>query len=226
MTSVVVLSKKFAIFALDMIHIETHPANSPLTGQSKWWGEPDMPKDLYYPEVTVTEDGDTWNEPLTFVCQIRCEDVAALDPEGLLPHEGMLYFFAALDYFLGDIDTPVYPGMGEWQQEHFRVLYTPSCNDLHTHHVVNADGSPANLPAEALTFASCEEAGDGLRLLGAPYIEEVRESMPGYLSLLQIDESDRWDLVFHDCGTLNFLIRPDDLRQRRWDQTQCYLFSF
>jgi len=50
--------------------------------------------------------------------------------------------------------------------------------------------------------------------------------MPGYLSLLQIDESDRWDLVFHDCGTLNFLIRPDDLLKRRWDQTQCYLFSF
>jgi hypothetical protein len=25
-----------------MIRIETHPTDSPLTGQSKWWGEPDM----------------------------------------------------------------------------------------------------------------------------------------------------------------------------------------
>ena len=220
-----VFSKIFAIFAFDMIQIETYPTDSPLTGQSKWWGEPDMPEDLDYPEVTVTEDGDTWDEPLTFVCQIRCEEIVALDPKGLLPHEGMLYFFAALDYFLGDIDTPVYPGMGQWQQEYFRVLYSPTCDNLHTHQIVNEDGSPATLPAEALTFTAVD-ADDGLRLLGMPYIEEVREAMPGRLSLLQVDECDRWNLVFHDSGTLNFLIRPDDLLKRRWDQTECYLFSF
>ena len=225
MADLIVFSKIFAIFAFDMIQIETYPTDSPLTGQSKWWGEPDMPEDLDYPEVTVTEDGDTWDEPLTFVCQIRCEEMAALDAEGLLPHEGMLYFFAALDYFLGDIDTPLYPGMGQWQQEYFRVLYSPTCDNLRTHQIVNEDGSPATLPAEALTFTAVD-ADDGLRLLGMPYIEEVREAMPGRLSLLQVDECDRWNLTFHDCGTLNFLIRPDDLLKRRWDQTECYLFSF
>lgn len=185
-----------------------------------------MPDDLDYPEVTITEDGDTWDEPLTFVCQIRCEDIADLDAEGLLPHEGMLYFFAALDYFLGDIDTPAYPGMGLWPKKYFRVLYSPTCDELHTHRIVNEDGSPAHLPAEALTFTACEEACDGLRLLGRPYIEDVCEQVPGLLSLLQIDECDRWGLTFHDCGTLNFLIRPDDLLSRRWDKTKCYLFSF
>jgi uncharacterized protein YwqG len=50
--------------------------------------------------------------------------------------------------------------------------------------------------------------------------------MPGRLSLLQVDENDRWGLTFHDCGMLNFLLRPDDLRERRWDKTECYLFSF
>ena len=209
-----------------MISIVTHPTDSQLFAQSKWWGEPDMPENLDYPEVVVSDGGDTWNEPLTFVCQIRCEEISALDAEGLLPHEGMLYFFAAIDYFLGDIDTPAYPGMGQWQKDFFCVLYSPSCNDLHTHQVVNEDGSPATLPAEALTFSACEEAGDGLRLLGMPYIEEVREAMPGYLSLLQIDENDRWNLTFHDCGTLNFLIRPADLRKCRWDKAECYLFSF
>ena len=44
--------------------------------------------------------------------------------------------------------------------------------------------------------------------------------------MLQIDEDDRWNLVFHDCGTLNYLIAPDDLRNRRWDKVDCYLFSF
>lgn len=209
-----------------MIKITTSPTEDPLFGQSKWWGEPDMPETLAYPEALVTEDGDSWQDPLTFVCQIRLEDIAALDPEGLLPHEGMLYFFAALDYFLGDIEAPSYPGMGQWQPQHFRVLYAPSCEALHTHHVFAADGTPANLPAEAITFAASDADDDGQRLLGLPYIEDVREAMPGMLSLLQVDEDDRWGLTFHDCGTLNFLIRPDDLKKRQWDKVACYLFSF
>ncbi len=210
-----------------MIKIETQPADSPLTGQSKWWGEPDMPDDLDYPEVLVTaDDGDNWQDPLTFVCQIRCEDIAALDPEGVLPHEGMLYFFAALDYFLGDIGALSYPGMGQWQQQYFRVLYAPSCDELHTHHIVNEDGTPATLPAEAITFTACDEHTDGIRMLGYPYIEEVREAMPAMLSLLQVDEDDRWNLTFHDCGTLNFMIHPRHLKERRWEKTACYLYSF
>ncbi len=209
-----------------MIKITTSPTEDPLFGQSKWWGEPDMPETMAYPEALVTEDGDSWQDPLTFVCQIRLEDIAALDPEGLLPHEGMLYFFAALDYFLGDIEAPSYPGMGPWQPQHFRVLYAPNCEALHTHHVFAADGTPANQPAEAITFTASDANDDGQRLLGLPYIEDVREAMPGMLSLLQVDEDDRWGLTFHDCGTLNFLIRPDDLKKRQWDKVACYLFSF
>jgi len=210
-----------------MIKITTQPADNPLFGQSKWWGQPDMPESLDYPEITlVDDDGEEYQDPLTFVCQLRCEELAALDPEGLLPHEGMLWFFAALDYFLGDMDSPAYPGMGPWQQKYFRVLYSPKCDDLHTHSIVYDDGTPVGLPAEAITFSSCDESGDGIRLLGDPYIEEVREEMPGRVSLLQVDEDERWNLVFHDCGTLNFLITPDDLRHRRWEKVDCYLFSF
>ena len=210
-----------------MIKITTHPVDGPLFGQSKWWGQPDMPESLEYPEITlVDDDGEEYQDPLTFVCQLRCEELAPLDPEGLLPHEGMLWFFAALDYFLGDMDSPAYPGMGPWQQKYFRVLYSPKCDDLHTHSIVYDDGTPVGLPAEAITFSPCESSGDGIRLLGDPYIEEVREEMPGRISLLQIDEDDRWNLVFHDCGTLNFLIAPDDLRHHRWEKVECYLFSF
>lgn len=210
-----------------MIKITTQPADNPLFGQSKWWGQPDMPEELEYPEITlVDDDGEEYQDPLTFVCQLRCEELTPLDPEGLLPHEGMLWFFAALDYFLGDMDSPAYPGMGPWQQKYFRVLYSPKCDDLHTHSIVYDDGTPVGLPAEAITFSLCDESGDGIRLLGEPYIEEVREEMPGRMSLLQIDEDDRWNLIFHDCGMLNFLITPDDLRNHRWDKVECYLFSF
>jgi uncharacterized protein YwqG len=210
-----------------MIKIATQATDSPLTSQSKWWGEPDMPSSLDWPEVTVIDDdGTEYGDPLTFICQIRCDELAPLDAEGLLPHEGMLYFFAALDYFLGDIDTPVYPGMGEWKECYFRVLYSPTCDELNTHHLNYPDGTPATMPAEKITFSHTTALDDGLRLLGRPYLDEVSEAMPNMLSLLQIDENDGWELVFHDCGMLNFLISPDDLAQRRWDKVRCYLHSF
>lgn len=210
-----------------MIKIETHPADNPLTGKSKWWGQPDMPENLDYPEVTIVDDdGETYEDPLTFVCQIRCADIAALDPEGLLPHRGMLYFFAALDYYLGDLDTPAYPGMGMWQPKYSKVLYSPSCNNLHTHSIVYEDGTPVGLPAEAITFSPCDKVEYGIRLLGRPYLDDVVEQAPGLDSLLEIDEEDRWHLTFHDCGMLNFLISQQHLRKRRWDKVQCHLFSF
>ena len=50
-----------------------------------------MPENMQYPTMEVTEDGETFDYPLTFVCQINCEDIAPFDKEGKLPHEGMLY---------------------------------------------------------------------------------------------------------------------------------------
>jgi len=165
-------------------------------------------------------------DPLTFLCQIRCDEIAPYDNENLLPHEGMLYFFAALDYFLGNLDAISSPGMGEWEAPYFKVLYAPDCKELHTHRIVCEDGSPFGLPAESIRFTYESELECSIRLLGEPYIEDVREAMPGMLSLLQIDESDDWNLRFYDCGMLNFLISRDDLLNRRWQYIKCYLFSF
>ena len=203
-------------------------------GKSKWWGFPDMPEDLEYPEVPVRdeyvdEDGkdavDEYDDPLTFICQIRCSDLAALDPKGLLPHEGMLYFFGSLDYFLGTLDAALSPGMGEWEAPFFKVLYSPTCDNLHTHSILYDDGSEACLPAVPLTFSAVGSMDDGFRLLGKPFYEEVQQDLPGMISLLQIDGNDDWDLRFFDCGMLNFLISPADLAARRWDCTRCYLHS-
>ena len=136
------------------IQIKFGSAGGSLFGQSKWWGFPDMPEDLEYPEVPVREeyvddDGhdavDEYYDPLTYICQIRCSDLAAVDPEGLLPHEGMLYFFAALDYFLGNLDAVVSPGLGEWEAPCFKVLWAPSCENLHTHSILYEDGTEACL---------------------------------------------------------------------------------
>ena len=208
-----------------MIGIATKPGAGELFGCSKWWGFPDMPEELDWPEVQVNLDGEVYGDPLTFVCQIRCADLAPFDAEGDLPHEGMLYFFAALDYFLGNYDADVAPGMGEWEPRYFRVLYAPGCPELHTHSVLYDDGTPACLPAEAMEFRLAEEE-PYTRLLGEPWLEEVREAMPGMVSLLQIDENDSWNLRFFDSGMLVFLISPRDLAARRFDLVRCYLHSF
>ena len=89
---------------------------------SKWWGDPDMPANMQYPTIEVTEDGETYDYPLTFVCQINCEDIAALDPENKFPHEGMLYFFAAIDKWIG-YDSQTLNDLGEWSKGHFVVKY-------------------------------------------------------------------------------------------------------
>ena len=68
--------------------------------------------------------------------------------------------------------------------------------------------------------------GDGHILLGEPYQDEIRQAHPGCLALLQIDEDDRWDLRFYDCGMYYFLIRPGDLRHRRWERAEGDLYFY
>lgn len=194
-----------------------------LSGQSKWWGFPDMPDCLDYPMIKVVEDGETYLDPLTFICQIRCSDVAPFDKEGLLPHEGMLYFFASLDYFLGNFDADC-PGSSEWGKECFKVIYTADCKELHHHRVLYDDGTEACLPPERIVFSEGNH-DDGFRLLGKPFYSEISDEYPDFISLLQVDEDDGWGLRFFDCGMLNFLIKRKDLQSLRFEKTVCIMCS-
>ncbi|MBR4595923.1 MAG: DUF1963 domain-containing protein, partial [Bacteroidales bacterium] len=94
---------------------------------SKWWGDPDLPADMEYPLAKAEEDGEEFDYPLTFVCQIDCADIAPFDPEGRLPHEGMFYIFAGLDEYLG-FDSPWHNGIGEWPRKQVVVKYTKAVN--------------------------------------------------------------------------------------------------
>ena len=208
-----------------MIAIKTQPAEGDLFGQSKWWGFPDLPEELDWPSVPVNDEGDVYDDTLTFICQIRCEELAPFDPEGLLPHTGMLWFFASLDYFLGNLDA-VCPGMGEWEYPYFRVFYSNDLDSLHEHTLLYDDGTPAVLPAEAIHFSRVARDEDSYtRLLGQPFYEEVSGELPGLISLLQLDEDDRWGLRFFDSGMLNFMISPEDLAARRFSAVRAWLHS-
>lgn len=213
------------------IKITTRQAEVSL-GQSHWWGCPDLPKDMVWPMRTITTY-DEKNRPveedeylLTFLCQIRLEDIAHLDTEGLLPHEGMLWFFADLDYFLGDLDAPC-EGMGPWPPDAFRVLYAKDLSDLHRHSYTWEDGTPATLPAQAILFSPAEAEEYGTKLLGKPAMTEGYEEDEWRedISLLQVDEDEDSQLRFFDCGMVNFMIAPKALQELHFDATTFELHS-
>lgn len=203
------------------IGLKFKPTTEELTAKSKWWGAPDLPADWEYP----CQDGN----PLTFVCQIRCEDLAAVDSEGMLPHSGMLYFFAAIGEYVNKLDIAEgeHNGLGEWGEDAYKVLYTPTCDDdLVTYKILYDDEEPAFLPAEEIIFERVDDNYDSFKLLGRPYYEEIAEQYPDHLSLLQIDESDEWGLMLYDCGMVVLLAKPEDIKAQRWDNVLCYFHSF
>lgn len=211
------------------ILLDPMPADKPLVGKSHWWGAPDLPDGVPYPYVMVHDyaAGDDYAEPLTFICQIRLDEVAPLDPDGLLPHKGMLYFFAAIDYFLGEdspLELPLHGAAGDM----VRVVYVEDVPDDLRPYVMCWEGTDESVfrPAEALRLSGGPLDADGLSMLSVPYHDEVADAWPGYVSLLQIEECDRWGLRFFDCGTLYLLIHPDDLRARRFDRIMCDVFTY
>lgn len=208
------------------ISLHFHKTEKDLFGRSKMWGSPDLPEGMDYPAVEDEEDGETYSDPLMFVCQIRLEDIAPFDGDGLLPHTGMLYFFAKIEYFFGDYKDYASPGMGQWAEGCSKVIYAPVADNLRTHSVVDENGAPFGLPAEALEFAACPNRQDGFKLLGKPYFEEVEEQYGDCRSLLQLDCDDDRNLQFYDCGMVNLLIGKDDLAHCRFDKAFGYLHSF
>ena len=184
------------------IKINIQPTAEDLAGKSHWWGFPDLPEAFEWP---CDEDGDL----LTFICQISLEDISELDSDKRLPHKGMIWFFADLDYFLGDLDAPC-GGTGEWESGTFKVIYSEDNSDLLTHEYYWEDGDSAVLPAEEMTFEAASETDFGFKLLGQPAMTEGYENEnEGLMSLLQMDEEERWGLRFFDCGTVNFMVPLD-----------------
>jgi len=207
------------------IKINFRPADGDeLKGQSKWWGSADLPENMDYPLIPY-DDGE--DDPMTFICQIRCADLAEADTENLLPHEGMLYFFADIDEFVHHMDEGCecgyYNGISEWDPELSRVIYSPTTENLQSHTIVDENNKPLGLPAQRITFEAIDNPYTyDFKLLGLPYFEEIRENYPDHINLLQLDENDDWGMLFYDCGMVNFVITPEDLKARRFNRVKFY----
>ena len=178
---------------------------------SKWWGDPDMPENMTYPVVEVTEGDETYDYPLTFICQINCEDIAPFDTEGKFPHEGMLYFFGAIDNYIG-YDSPVKNGPGEWPKGHIAVKYAKSINfeTFQTCMMTGEDGEQLTEPEMEMVFAACEDDAPGIKLGGVSSYMENSD----LVNLLQIDEA---------SSAINILMKESDLKFGNWKRSKGYL---
>lgn len=191
---------------------------------SKWWGDPDMPEGMTYPTVQVTEDGETYDYPLTFICQINCEDIAPLDKEGRLPKEGMLYFFAAIDKWIG-YDSPTANDRGEWAKGHVAVKYTKTINfeTFQSCMMVDDDGQSLTEPELTITFEECEDDAPGIKILGVPMSDEVKGKYEGYVNMLQIDNDEALAMDFGKDSALYVLMKESDLDFGNWKRGLAFL---
>ena len=188
---------------------------------SKWWGDPDMPENMQYPTVQVTEGGETYDYPLTFVCQINCEDIAGLDPENRLPHEGMLYFFAAIDECLG-YETPYRTIIGEWPKGYAVVKYAKSINfeTFQSCQLVGDENESLTEPELEMVFEECDDQADGIKLLGLPHGWDVSAVYPEHRNLLQISGCQEAGLNFGSGLSLNILMKDSDLKFGNWKRSK------
>lgn len=191
---------------------------------SKWWGDPDMPQEMQYPTIRIADEGETMDYPLTFICQINCEDIAAFDPEGKLPHEGMLYFFAAIDEWLG-YGSVTGTGAGEWPKGEFVVKYAKTINfeTFQSQILVDDEDQPLTDHELEMVFSPCDDEEKGLKLLGRPCGAGVHEACPDMINFLQLCSDEVSGLDFGNGGTLNLLISEKDLGFGNWKKTRAVL---
>ena len=184
---------------------------------SKWWGDPDMPENMQYPTMEITEDGETYDYPLTFICQINCEDIAAFDKEGKLPHEGMLYFFAAIDDYIG-YESPVHNPEGEWPKGRLVVKYAKSINfeTFQTCMLVGDEDEQLTEPELGITFSECSDDEDGIKML-------VNDNQSAdIIKLMQICSDQSGNLDF-GSGHLDIVIKDSDLKFGNWKRSKAVL---
>ena len=172
---------------------------------SHWWGFAAMPDNLEYP--CNGEDN-----PLTLICQFH-------------HGEGMVYVFADLEYFFGDLDADG-GHIGEWDKNLYKVLYSPTRENLHVHEIRFSDGTSGVPEPEEMDAPQKRGETSSVLQPAVCFHDEIEQEYPGYQVLLQLDENDGIDLRFYDCGNLFFLIKPEDLAAKRFDKTICVLYSY
>lgn len=185
-------------------------------GQSKFFGNPDLPDSFDWP--TDEDDYD-----MDFICQINCADASKYN--NLLPKEGMLYFFGCIASPLGIPDAPEIT-VGFQSVDNFSVIYNKTpVNDLLSGEIVDENGEPVGFSELVIDFSDKEipDSKAFHQLLGE-YPDDSGE-LDDYCLLFCLDSfsGDDFTLEFEDSGYLYFLIKKYDLKNKDFSKTICYL---
>ena len=167
--------------------------------------------------MEVTEEGEKFDYPLTFVCQINCEDIAPYDKENKLPHEGMLYFFAAIDDYIG-YESPVQNPDGEWPKGRISVKYAKSINfeTFQTCMLVGDEDEQLTEPELEIVFSECGDDEPGIKMLCNDSIQ------PEHLTLMQMVSDTVSGLNLQD-KKISFIMKDSDLKFGNWKRAKAIL---
>ncbi|WP_214821892.1 MULTISPECIES: YwqG family protein [unclassified Exiguobacterium] len=211
------------------LNFESNTNEEVAIGHSKFGGYPDLPNASMHP-----------GENFTFLAQLRLSDLAEFDYLEELPKEGLLSFFYELDEN---------PKMELDELHPWNVLYTEETDlerikigkTLEERHITFENGFGKKLSGLMGTMSD-EAFGELYTILeqdelhvvgGTPdsiqmnVFEEARQRFGKRFNnpflLLQVDHSEKLDIMFGDGGILYFVIPEDALRAKRFEEVQAIL---
>lgn len=208
--------------------ILSRPEKELPNGASHFWGCPDLPVDFDFPTY-IDSDGDEF--PYVFICQINLAELAKFAPGNPLPHTGLLSFFAKIDCYLGDFEAHDYIGGSIGPADDVKVLYFPSMDNLQETILMDEEDNELALDPLAIEFGhEIPESGDEHMLFAPPTHREWESwdaPFEDNIILLQVDsfEGEDFELNFMDCGVLDFLISPTDLKNHKFDNVRAIVLS-
>lgn len=203
-------------------------SGKPDKGISRFWGNPDLPCGTDFPSYT-DENGEEC--PHVFLCQINLKELALYDKENLLPHEGILSFFAKIADYLGYYSGADCIGGSISAREDVKVLYFPDNESLEE--TVYAGKGPAVDSPSPLKMDFSTEPGlrpDDHAVFALPEHrpwENWDAPFEDWPILLQVDsfEGKDFGLNFMDVGVLDFIISPSDLERHVFDDVRAIVLS-
>lgn len=206
----------------------SRPSGKLPAGTSRFWGNPDLPSGCACPSY-LDDEGTEF--PYFFICQINLSELAPYDTDNLLPHSGLLSFFAKIDSCIGYYDRPGCIGGAVSGSDDVRVMYFPSCADLEETVPEDGEGSPS-APAELRIGFSfgLPPAEDEHAVFALPTHrpwEDWDSPFEGWQILLQVDSfgGDDFELNFMDTGVLDFLISLSDLKHCDFSDVRAVVLS-
>lgn len=174
------------------------PKDKLFAGSSKLFGNPDVWDGFEWPYIE--ENGEKYD--LTFLCQINCTEVSALDKEDRLPKTGILYFFYDLDTMPETSDS-----------RSARVLrYNGELSVLHEMLLTDEAGNSLAFSEQKIDFEASDADEKSSHLLLGDMTQSC-DFIKDYLPLLRIGslETEDAEIRFNGNGALCFYIEKEKL---------------